>query len=770
MLFENVFRSAGHSNASSDLRSHFNLNLSEQWLKSKGLARRGSFVDKQTTDSDGKTQTIEFSSDRSALLIIAPVDSKPADIVSALGVPRPQTLIMITGGADELAENLRPQLEQLFSRGIARAAVDVQAVIIDGGTHSGVMSLMGQGVADRGRLSPLIGVAPAPKVTYPGGPAEGSIEGGAALDPNHSHFVLVETPEWGDEAGVMYGLAEELSQNGAAIAVLVNGGPVAKGEVLNSVRHHWPIIVIEGSGRLTDEIARNCRAKQAPDGDPAMAEIITEGNIQLFAVEGSPGELRQLIVRQLYGDHALRLAWERFARYDSNAQRQQKSFRGLMTWILWLGVLATFLVVIHKQLTAILLPANIAARLVLDSLKYIIIAVPISISILVAVSNRFKTGKKWALLRGSAEAIKREIFHYRTRTGSYSEKELPANTSREGLLSRAVGNIARRVSQTEVNELALKRYDGSIPPPYASAETDDGMSVLSPEAYIAGRLDDQMKYFESTAEKIEWRIKWRQIAIYVIGGAGTLLAAIEFQIWIAVTTALATALTAYLEHFQLESTLIKYNQSASDLGNIKSWWRALSKSERQSPANQTLLVESTERVLENELTGWVQRMQDALAKIRAAEETGEEDQNDGTTRAETARPKKQQHLCLVVVSSASGLSTQYEAIQKLIEGQQLACERVDETTSATKIEDLEARIASTDLLVIDFSNDDSNGYYLAGFANANRKKWIALARSDQTLSIKANENGRIVRAGGAGQEEQLATQFKQALEDLGFAP
>lgn len=726
-------------------------------------------MDNQTTDSDGKTQTIKFSSHRGARLIIAPVDSKAANIVSALGVPQSQAVVMITGGADELAENLKPQLEQLFSRGIARAAADVQAIIIDGGTQSGVMSLMGQAVADRGRLSPLIGVAPAPKVTYPGGPTEASIEGGAALDPNHSYFVLVEAPEWGDEVGLMYGLAEELSQNGAAITVLVNGGPVAKDEVLNSVRHHWPIIVIEGSGRLADDIARNWRAKQAPDGDAAMAEIIAEGNIQLFSVEGSPGELRQLIVRQLYGDHALRLAWERFARYDSNAQRQQKSFRGLMAWILWLGVLATVLVVIHKQLTTISLPASITTRLILDSLKYVIIVVPISIAILVAVSNRFKTGKKWVLLRGSAEAIKREIFHYRTRTGNYSEKELPANTSREALLSKAVGNIARRVSQTEVNELALKRYDGSIPPPYASAETDDGMSVLSPEAYLAGRLDDQMKYFESTAEKIEWRIKWRQIAIYVIGGVGTLLAAIEFQIWIAVTTAVATALTAYLEHFQLESTLIKYNQSASDLGNIKSWWRALSKPERQNPANQTLLVESTERVLENELTGWVQRMQDALAKIRAAEDTSEEDQTDGTTRAETAGPKKQQHLCLVVVSSASGLGAQYETIQEVVESHQLACERVDEMTSDTKREDFEARIRSADLLVIDFTDNDSNAYYLAGFANATSKKWIALARPDQTLSIEANKNGRIVRAGGAGQKDQLATQFRQALEDLGFA-
>lgn len=726
-------------------------------------------MDNQTTDSDANPRTIKFGKGRSARLIIAPGDSKPSDIVLALGLARPQAVVIITGGADELDDKLKPQLEQLFSRGIARAAADVNAGIVDGGTHSGVMSLMGQGVADRGRTSPLIGVAPAPKVTFPSGPVEGSIEGGSPLDPNHNYFVLVDEPEWGDEADLMYGLAEELSQDGSTITVLVNGGPVAKDEVLRSVRHHWPIVVIEGSGRLADEIAGHWKDKKAPEGDAAMAEIIGEGNIHLFSAQGLPSELRRLIVRQLYGDNALRQAWERFARYDTNAQGQQKTFSSLLASILWLGVLATVLAVVHRQLTAIL-PASTPARYLLEFLKYIIIVVPITISILVAVSNRFKTGKKWVLLRGSAEAIKREIFHYRTRTGIYGDEQISAaTTSRDVALSRAVANITRRVSQTEVNELALKRYDGSIPPTYGAGDADDGMSVLTPEAYIAGRLDDQLRYFDSKTEKMEWQIKWRQFAIYIIGGLGTLLAAIELQIWIAVTTAVATALTAHLEHFQLESTLVKYNQSAADLGNVKSWWRALSKSEREAPSNKTLLVESTEKILENELTGWVQRMQDALAKIRAAE-AGEDDQTNGVPRAKEVPPEKQP-ACLAVISSASGLDSQYETIREIIESHGLACKRVDaKTLSAKEIGDLEDQIANAELVLIDFSSDDSNAYYLAGLANAKQNKWIALAQPEHALNIEARENGRIIHTGGPGQEALLVTQLKQAIEEMGFDP
>lgn len=590
-----------------------------------------------STEQGLTTSVIDFGKGRSARLVIAG-DSDASLVAANFNLPQPHAVILIIGGADELDDKLRPELEELFSRGIARAAIDVNAVIIDGGTNSGVMSLTGQAVADRGRRTPLIGVAPKGKVTYPGGPAEGSIEGGAALDPNHSHFVLADEADWGGEADLMFGLANGFSENIAAITVLVNGGLIAKDEVLRSVRAQWPIVIIEGSGRLADEIAAFSKAGKEPEGDAVMAEIIAEGNIQLFAAKGAPGELRRLIVRQLFGNSALRLAWERFAKYDSNAQRQQKSFSGLLKWVLWLGVLATLLAVIHSQLS-IVLPnagrAGPALGFLVGVLKYVIILVPITISVLVAAANHFKTGKKWVLLRGGAEAIKREIFHYRTRTGTYSDEQISkAKNSREFLLSQSVGNIARRISQTEVNELALTRYDGSIPPPYGAAEADDGMSVLDPEAYIAARLDDQLNYFEAKSIQLANQIKWRQAGIYILGGLGTLLAAINLQIWIAATTAIATALTAYLQSFQLETTLVKYNQSASDLTTVKGWWRALSKSEREIPKNKDLLVESTEKILENELAGWVQRMQDAMAKIRAAEASGEAEKTKRTKPSE----------------------------------------------------------------------------------------------------------------------------------------
>ena len=107
-----------------------------------------------------------------------------------------------------------------------------------------------------------------------------------------------------------------------------------------------------------------------------------------------------------------------------------------------------------------------------------------------------------------------------------------------------------------------------------------------------------------------------QVAILVAGGVGTLLAAVGAELWVALTTALATALTTWLASHQLDETLVRYNQSAADLANVRDWWTKLSPAAKRNPKNIEQLVDVTEKVLKTELTGWVQRMENALAQLR----------------------------------------------------------------------------------------------------------------------------------------------------------
>ena len=90
--------------------------------------------------------------------------------------------------------------------------------------------------------------------------------------------------------------------------------------------------------------------------------------------------------------------------------------------------------------------------------------------------------------------------------------------------------------------------------------------------------------------------------------------------------------------------MTKYNQVATDLENVKSWWTALTADEQAKQENVTALVNHTEQVLESELDGWVQQMQDALANLRDSQEpkkdvpAPEEDKSKSLTPANGEPP------------------------------------------------------------------------------------------------------------------------------------
>jgi hypothetical protein len=603
-------------------------------------------MDTQQVSQSGSKKEILFPNGNRAQLVAPPAGTKVADILHALGIEQPKALIMIFGGAAGLDdaiksdEALKSCLTQLFSRGIARAAANTGALIIDGGTQSGVMALMGQGVADRGRKSVLLGVAPAGKVTYPGGPAEGSIEDGAPLDPNHSHFVLVESDEWGGETDTMFELAKALGKEIPVVTMLVGSelDGIAKDEVLHSVRQGWPVIVIEGSGRLADRIAKlrkkaeKKRRKCASTADPVMAEIIDEGSIHLFPLEGPVAELEQLISGQLRCDPTLEDAWRRFAVYDQNAIPAQKRFLRLRKWILALGVVATVLALVHSTLEPIEIPWVVQVNFYLN---FLVIATPILVSLLLAGSVKFERGVSWVLLRNSAEAIKKEIYRYRARVEIYSQKKQEKKDEieepREVKLARKVKRVGERLMKTQVNRSGLTPYEGTLPPQYGASRDDDGFSDLEPEKYLAWRLEDQLNWYQKKALVLDKQLQRLQWLIYILGGVGTFLAAVGLEIWIAVTIALMGALTTFLEFKRVETTLTAYNQAATDLDSIRTWWRALPDEDKKGEKKQEnfeKLVKNTEAVIQSEHAGWVQEMRDALAELY-----GEAEASDETTES-----------------------------------------------------------------------------------------------------------------------------------------
>jgi hypothetical protein len=528
-----------------------------------------------------------------------------ADLVKSLALDAPRPVIIVSGGAADLEPAVIPRLRHLFTRGVARAAAQLGALIVDGGTRTGVMEIMGAAVAELGHRSPLLGVAPAARVQV-----DGSAAGDRApLDANHSHLLLTLGEEWGDETEAMFGVAAALADGAGVVLAVAGGGSRTLKEVLRGVRQRWPVIVVEGSGGVADQIVTLTRSLPADLADPVLLEIIRDAELIVVPLAGSPDALAERIVREIEPDVTLRSAWERFAVLDVNANHQQRQFRWLQASVLILGLTAAVFAVVKSVLKDTVPEGSGIER----ALYYTVLVLPIVVSVAIAGGNRFKPGHKWLLMRAAAEGIKREIFRYRTRSGEYRHAD------RGAVLALKVETATRRLALTEVNTAAFKPYPGTIPP-VAPGTVDDGLSLLSPDRYLMVRVADQLRYYRRNALRLHRRLVAWQVAILGLGGLGTLLAALDQSVWVAVTTAAVTAATTHLGYRQVEATLTTYNQTATDLENVKGWWQALSPEEQASPANLDKLVDHGEKVLESELDGWVQKMQNALASLRKDQE------------------------------------------------------------------------------------------------------------------------------------------------------
>jgi SLOG in TRPM, prokaryote len=243
-----------------------------------------------------RKNAITFENGNRAVIIIASLDASAKAILDALEIALPRAVILLFGGAAGLDDSRRAHLATLFADGVAPLAAELGALIIDGGTKSGVMRIVGEAVATPPGTCQLLGVAPKGKITNPEIAGASKIYDGASLEPNHSHFVLVETNDWGGETAKMLEVARAF--DAPTVAILVNGGAIAADEALQSVRNGWPLLVIEGSGRFADELS-------AAVGDGQLAksaevsEIASSGQVRLFHIDHPAEKLREELRRIL---------------------------------------------------------------------------------------------------------------------------------------------------------------------------------------------------------------------------------------------------------------------------------------------------------------------------------------------------------------------------------------------------------------------------------------------------------------------------------------
>jgi hypothetical protein len=201
-----------------------------------------------------------------------------------LGLHAPQPTVVVVGGAGGLDEDEIERLRPVFSAGIVPEVQRNHAALIDGGTLSGVMRLCGETRASLSGSFPLVGVVAAGTAQLPGRPSPAD---SAALEPRHSHFVIVPGEAWGAEAPWIARTASVLAGTSPSVTVLVNGGQIAYDDVGRSVAAGRRVIVVAGSGRTADAVAD---ALDGVQSDERALELVASGLVSSVSVD-EPGVL-----------------------------------------------------------------------------------------------------------------------------------------------------------------------------------------------------------------------------------------------------------------------------------------------------------------------------------------------------------------------------------------------------------------------------------------------------------------------------------------------
>jgi hypothetical protein len=197
------------------------------------------------------------------------------DLLAGCGVPVGRPVMVIVGGAGGMAPTAIATFRTLLKLVVVPVVEQFGAVVIDGGTDSGVMRSVGRVRAATGARFPLVGVAVAATVVDGG---EQVIDDAAEIEPNHSLVVLVPGSGWGEEVTWISGIASALAQGSPSVTVLVNGGEIAYDDVAVSLTQARPVLVLAGSGRTADAIAA------ARSGGSADSRAVAAASSDLTAI------------------------------------------------------------------------------------------------------------------------------------------------------------------------------------------------------------------------------------------------------------------------------------------------------------------------------------------------------------------------------------------------------------------------------------------------------------------------------------------------------
>jgi len=247
-----------------------------------------------------KAFTIQFSESQFSPAVQFDPREDVQHIIDTFGLIVPRPLIYIIGGAGDMSHEDVQRTRAIIEAGVAAFAHEHNITVIDGGTESGVMQMSGEARRKHNYKYPLIGVSPMHKVSYPGWV---SPERDAMLDAGHSHFVLVDTEDFGGESQTLVDLARRIRGDRPALGILINGGRIAEKEVYLATAKdepRIPILILDGSGRAANDIG--AALKTGRTSKEIIRAIVKGGDIRMISITDGPQAMYDKLSTYLLGD------------------------------------------------------------------------------------------------------------------------------------------------------------------------------------------------------------------------------------------------------------------------------------------------------------------------------------------------------------------------------------------------------------------------------------------------------------------------------------
>jgi hypothetical protein len=130
-----------------------------------------------------------------------------------------------------------------------------------------------------------------------------------------------------------------------------------------------------------------------------------------------------------------------------------------------------------------------------------------------------------------------------------------------------------------------------------SEQGKDLTSPLSADMYMEMRVAPLTKYYDNWVKSLSKLRTKLSVAVFLLLGVGSALAAFGFSLWIPVMMGLTTFLTSLLHWLAPPESITAVNNALTKLNNLDLRWHGSSLKEQRSDAMKNRVITMTERVM-----------------------------------------------------------------------------------------------------------------------------------------------------------------------------